>query len=46
MTGNPDAAAFFEASPSEPYWYHSPTLRVSNPRLKPWQWTSPVPWPT
>lgn len=42
---NEDAKAFFDANPDEPYWYYSPTLRVPNGKLKPWQYVPPMPWP-
>lgn len=42
---NKDAKQFFQDNPDEPYWYYTPTLRVPNPRLKPWEWTPRVPWP-
>lgn len=42
---NDDAKAHFEANPDEPYWYWTPSLRVPNPRLKPWNWTPRVTWP-
>ena len=43
---NPDARKFFEENPDEPYWYYTPTLRVPNPKLKPWTWDHAVPWPS
>lgn len=42
---NPDAKKYFEDNPGEYYWYYSPTIRVPNPRIKPWNFKYPVPWP-
>jgi hypothetical protein len=42
---NDDARAFFVQNPDEPYWYYSATLRVPNPRLKPWLSVPRIPWP-
>lgn len=42
---NANARAFFDQHPDEPYWYYSPTLRVPNPRVKPWLFVPRTPWP-
>ncbi len=40
---NENARKYFEENPEEKYWYYSPTLRVPNPKRKPW--LREVPWP-
>lgn len=42
---NADAKEFFNENPQEPYWYWTSTLRVPNPRLKPWEYRPRTPWP-
>ncbi|WPH57726.1 hypothetical protein [Mycobacterium phage WXIN] len=43
---NPDAQEFFSKNPDEPYWYYTPTLRVPNPKLKPWLSVPRMAWPS